>query len=355
MTTPSPNPAPIPGRDPAARPSPTRQSRDAPPLAHLGPQWFVPVMGWAGLALAWHRAQGSFGPAAEAAALACGLVALSAFLVVLGASAVRAARHPRALAEDLAHPVRHAFAAALPVSVILLATLGTALYGGGRVLATAWLAGVAMQACVTAWVVSRWLSGRLQWPAVTPALYVPIVGNLLVPLAGAPLEWPALSWAFFGIGAFCWPVLTAMIVVRQLQQPLPDRLQATWFITIAPPAVAGSAAAALGAPWPAALAALGVAALMAAAAAARVPTISRQAFAMTAWSTAFPLAALASLALRLADEAAPALATPAAVLLAIASVVLVGLSLATVRGLRAGTLLAPEPVATISVAPQGDR
>ncbi len=40
----------------------------------------------------------------------------------------------------------------------------------------------------------------------------------------------------------------------------------------------------------------------------------------------------------------------AAVMLAVASVVIVGLSLATVRGLRAGTLLAPEPVATISVA-----
>jgi tellurite resistance protein len=86
-----------------------------------------------------------------------------------------------------------------------------------------------------------------------------------------------------------------------------------------------------------------------------VPTIARQAFAMTAWATAFPLAALASLGLRAADDAAPAFATPAAVLLAIASVVLVGLSLATVRGLRAGTLLAPEPVATISVAPTDAR
>ncbi len=330
-------------------------SRKAPPLAHLGPQWFVPVMGWAGLAIAWHRAQGSFGPAAQAVALACGLVALSAFLVVLGASAVRAARHPRALAEDLAHPVRHAFVAALPASVLLLASLGTMLYGGRPALAALWLAGVALQAGVTIWLVARWFSGRLQWPAVTPALYVPIVGNLLVPLAGASLEWPALSWAFFGIGAFFWPVVTAMILVRQAQQPLPDRLQASWFVTIAPPAVLGSAAASLDAPLPVALAALGVAAVLAAAALARVPTMLHQAFTMTAWATAFPLAALASLALRVAGDAAPGFATVAAVLLAVASVAIVGLSLATVRGLRAGTLLAPEPVATISVAPSSAR
>ncbi|HWS76670.1 MAG TPA: C4-dicarboxylate ABC transporter [Quisquiliibacterium sp.] len=327
------------------------KSRDAPPLVHLGPQWFAPVMGWSGLALAWHRAEERFGPAAEAVALGCGLVALSAFLVVLAASALRAARHPRALAEDLSHPVRHAFVAALPVSLLLLASLGVALYGPGSALATLWLAGVALQACVTGWVVSRWFSGRLQWPAVTPVLYIPIVGNILVPLAGAPLGWPAMSWFFFAIGAFFWPVVTAMVLVRKVQQPLPDRLQATWFITIAPPAVAGTAAVALGAPEMVLSAALGVAAVFAFASATRVPTIARQQFAMPAWAVSFPLAALTALALRAADTVAPALAMPAVLLLAVTSVVLVGLSLATVKGLRAGTLLAPEPVATISVAP----
>lgn len=327
-----------------------QMSHDAPPLVHFGPQWFVPVMGWAGLGLAWHRAQERFGPAAEGLALACGLVALSVFLVVLAASALRAARHPRALAEDLAHPVRHAYVAALPASMLLLASLGLALYGRGLALEILWLAGVTVQAGVTAWVVSRWLSGRLQWPAVTPVLCVLIVGKLLVPLAGVPLEWPALSWASFGVGLFFWPVLAAMLLVRQVLQPLPDRLQAAWFFTIAPPAVAGAAAVALDAPEPAIPAALGVAAVFAVAAAARVPTIARQAFAMPAWAVSFPLAAVATLALRAADTVAPAMALPAVVLLAVASVVTVGLSLATYRGLRAGTLLAPEPVATIAVA-----
>lgn len=327
------------------------QSHDAPPLAHLGPQWFAPVMGWSGLALAWHRAGDRFGAAADAVALGCGLVALTVFLVVLAASLVRAVRNPRALAEDLAHPVRHAFVAALPVSVLLLATLGVAFYGPGAATVTLWLAGVALQACVTAWVISRWFSGKLAWPAITPVLYIPIVGNILVPLAGAPLGWPAMSWFFFGIGAFFWPVVTAMVLVRKVQQPLPVRLHATWFITIAPPAVAGSAALALGAPEMAALAPLGVAAMFAFASATRVPTIARQQFAMPAWAVSFPLAALTALTLRAAEDAAPALGGIASILLAITSVVLVGLTLATVKGLRAGTLLAPEPVATISVAP----
>ncbi len=115
--------------------------------------------------------------------------------------------------------------------------------------------------------------------------------------------------------------------------------------------MAGSAALALGAPEMAALAPLGVAAVFAFASATRVPTIARQQFAMPAWSVSFPLAALTVLALQLAEGAAPALGNIASILLAVSSVVLVGLTLATVKGLRAGTLLAPEPVATISVAP----
>ena len=325
-------------------------AHDAPPLVHLGPQWFAPVMGWTGLALAWHRAGDRFGPLADTVALSCGLIALSVFLVVLAASLLRAWRHPQALAEDLAHPVRHAFVAALPVSMILLATLGSALYGQSTAVTALWLAGAVLQASVTAWLVSRWFSGGLKWPAVTPVLYIPIVGNLLVPLAGDTLGWPATAWFFFGIGAFFWPVVTAMVLVRKIQQPLPDRLQASWFITIAPPAVAGTGAVALGAPAEVLLAALGVAGIFAVASVTRVPTIARQPFAMPLWAISFPLAALSTLALRAADEVAPALGLPAVMLLALTSVVLVGLSLTTIRGLRAGTLLAPEPVATIAVA-----
>lgn len=320
----------------------------ASPLEHLGPQWFTPVMGWSGLALAWHRAAPSFGDSADIASAACALVALAIFLLVAAASLLRMIRHPAALAGDLAHPVRHAFAAAFPVSIIVLAASAVALAGPRRDIEVLWLAGVTLQAGITLWVVSRWLSGRLQWPGLTPVLYIPVVGNILVPLAGMPLGYPMLSWFFFGIGVFFWPVLTALLLARQVQQPLPDRLQAAWFITIAPPAVGGSAAASLGAGDLAMIAALGVATVFATAAFSRVPTITRSPFAMSAWATAFPLAALTALTLR-ASGSAPALALPGTVLLAVTSVTLGWLTLATVKGLRAGTLLVPEAVPVIPV------
>jgi tellurite resistance protein len=317
------------------------------PLSHLGPQWFAPVMGWGGLGLAWHRAADGFGDAADTVATACALLAAAVFLSVLLASLLRWARHPRALAEDLRHPVRHAFAAALPVSLIILATNAVALLGPQSWMVLPWAAGVLLQSVVLVWVVARWFSGRKQWPGVTPVLYIPVVGNVLVPLAGVPLDYPMVSWFFFGIGMFFWPVLTAMLLVRQILHPMPDRLLPSWFIMIAPPAVGALSAVSLGASPELAMAGLGVAVLSAAAAASRVPGIARQPFAMPFWAMSFPVTALAALLLRLAHPV-PALAIPGIAVLAIASVLILGLTLATLKGLRAGTLLAPEPAVPIA-------
>ena len=320
------------------------------PLYYLGPQWFAPVMGWCGLALAWHSAQDGFGPAARTLTAACGAIAGLVFAAVLVAMVLRAVRNPQALPEDLAHPVRQGFAAAFPVSIILLSTVGVALELPERLTETTWAIGLVAQLAVTTWVISRWMAGKLRWASITPVVYIPIVGNILVPLAGAPLHHEALSWAFFGIGAFFWPVVTAVILARQVQQPMPDRLVPAWFITVAPPSVAGISALALGAPMPVAYAALGVAALMLLAVATRVPTLLKTPFGMPSWAASFPLAAFSALLMRVTAEA-PGLRLPGILMLAVTSLVVLGLTLATVRGLRAGSLLAPEPVAVLAVEP----
>jgi tellurite resistance protein len=319
-------------------------------LYFLGPQWFAPVMGWCGLTLAWHRAGSMLGEPAHRLAQGCGAIAALIFCAVLAGALLRLVRHPGALPEDLAHPVRQGFAAAFPVSFILLGAVAVALdlpAWAGRSL---WGIGLALQLTVTTWLISRWMRGQLPWASLTPVLYIPIVGNILVPLAGVPLGHAELSWAFFGIGAFFWPVVTAMLLVRQAQQPLPDRLAPSWFITVAPPSVAGASGLALGAPAPLAFAALGVASLLLLASATRVPAMLRSGFGMPAWAASFPLAAFAALLLRTAADT-PALQLPGVAMLAVCSLVIAGLTLATMKGLRAGTLLAPEPVATLTVQP----
>jgi len=320
------------------------------PLAHLGPQWFAPVMGWSGLAMAWHRAADRFGETAHLVSMGCALLAAAIFVAVTIATIVRARLHPGALAADFKHPVRHGFVAAFPVSVILISTNALLHDAPLSWAEPAWLFGVCLQFAVTVWVIARWIGGRVQWPSLTPILYIPIIGNVLVPLAGLRLGYPGLSWFFFGIGVFFWPVLTALMLARLAHQPLPQQLLPSWFITIAPPAVAGSAAIGLGMSDTLLPAVLGVAAVFTLACVVRAPAIVRGPFGMPAWAVSFPLAALTALTLRAAPVATAAGAI-GILLLAITSVVLVGLTIATYKGLRNGTLLVGEPAASIQPAP----
>jgi len=201
-------------------------------------------MGLAGLALAWSAAATKMGPAAEWVARGTGGLAALLFLGLLVLFSRRGRLYPEALNADLLHPVRHAYIATITISMILLATLGTTLLGPSIVWASLWLIACVLQLAVTVWVLSRWLrgntSGGFQWPGITPVLIIPVVGNVLVPLAGVPLgqhEWAAVQ---FGIGAFQWPVLMALIFMRIGVHGLwPDRLLPTAFITVAPAALIG--------------------------------------------------------------------------------------------------------------------
>jgi tellurite resistance protein len=208
---------------------------------------------------------------------------------------------------------------------------------------------------VTWWVLARWFrgagAGGLVWASVTPALFIPIVGNVIAPLAGVPLGFAAWSAAQFGIGLLFWPVVLVMLVARIVVQGLwPERLLPTTFILIAPPAVIGLSALQLGAPPALGWMLWGMALFSAAWVATLARRIAAMPFGLPHWGMSFPLAALAALTLRLADadpRMAAVMGLLGIALLAVASLVIAVLTLATVRGLREGSLLVPEPVAAI--------
>lgn len=322
---------------PAAAPS---------PLKFLGPQWFATVMGLSGLALAWTAAVPRMGGAANVTAHVIGALALLAFAALLVLNVLREQRQPEALGEDLRHPVRHAFAAAPTVSLILLATVGAALFGASAFWAALWLLACLLQFGVTVWVLSRWwrgsAAGGFQWPGITPVLIVPVVGNVLAPLAGVALgesEWARVQ---FGVGCFLWPVVVTLIFTRIGVQGLwPERLLPSGFITVAPPAVIGSALLSLEASPAWAQACWGIALFFLLWAAQALRAMLAQPFSVAWWALSFPLAAFAGLTLRLAPTGQP-FAFLAVPMLALATLVIAWLSLQTVRGLLRGTLLVAE-------------
>jgi tellurite resistance protein len=315
------------------------------PLKHLGPGWYAMVMGLAGTSLAWHAAAPALGAGAATAAAAIGVLAALVFVVLVVAGLWRARRHRGAWAEDLAHPVRHVFVAALPISLLLLVTSAVAAGLRGHGLGALWWAGSLAQLGATVWVLSRWWrgpqAGGFQWAGLTPALFIPIVGNVLVPLAGVALGQPQWAAAQFGIGLMFWPVVLALLMVRIAQHGLwPERLLPASFIFIAPPAVVGLSALRFGAPPPVAWALWGMALFSLLWVATLLRRIAHLPFGMAHWGMSFPMAAFTALTLQLAP--AGPLRVPGIALLALTSLLVAGLVLATLRGLLHGTLLVPE-------------
>ena len=320
-------------------------------LKYLMPGWYAIVMGLTGLALAWHRALPLMGEPAGHIAWGVGLLGAAVFGVLAVATLLRGWRHADAWAEDCRHPVRHTFIAAMPISLILLATVAVALRGPSSAALWLWWAGALAQLFVTLWVLARWWRGNgpggLQWASATPALFVPIVGNVLVPLAGVPLGQVEWSAAQFGVGLLFWPLVMVLIVVRIALQGLwPERMLPSAFIVIAPPAVVGASALQFGAPLPVVWALWGMAMFTLLWVATLTRRIAALPFGLPHWGMSFPLTALAALTLRLASPGS-LLAVLGPALLALSSLVILALLAGTLRGLRDGSLLAPEPMASI--------
>jgi tellurite resistance protein len=73
---------------------------------------------------------------------------------------------------------------------------------------------------------------------INPAWFIPVVGNILIPVAGVQHYNPEISWFYFSIGLLFWIVLFTIFMYRMIfHHPLPDKLMPTLAILIAPAAV----------------------------------------------------------------------------------------------------------------------
>jgi tellurite resistance protein len=221
------------------------------PLKFLVPGWFSTVMGTSGLSLAWWRAHPVLGESAIGVARLIGVIAALVFVLLVLASLLRHLRYPRALAEDLQHPLRHAFIATVPVSLLLLAAVGVSLAGqdgpGAALWRGLWWLGSLGQFWATWWVMGRWIApvppgagGQALWPGITPVLLIPVVGNVVAPLGGVLLDIQGWSTGQLAIGMLLWPVVLTLVLVRCFaHSPVPERLQPAWFVLLAPPSLIG--------------------------------------------------------------------------------------------------------------------
>jgi len=205
-------------------------------LQNLPVSWFAMIMGLAGFTLAWRGAETTLdlGFALSPALL---LLAATLFATLLALFAAKAIKYPQSLLAELRHPVKLAFVPTFSIALILLSVVF--LTSSPTVSFWLWTAGTGLHLLLTLYVLSSWIHHeRYDIAHLNPAWFIPVVGNVLVPIAGVSHASPEICWFFFSVGLFFWPVLTAIIFYRLIfHGSLPDRFMPTLFIFIAPPAV----------------------------------------------------------------------------------------------------------------------
>ena len=205
-------------------------------LQHVPVTLFTTVMGLCGFTLALRAGEGALG-LENIASRAAHWLTMVLFAAIALAYLLKILRHPRAVAAEWNHPVKLAFFPAISISLVLMSiAMMVPNPGLARVM---WLMAVPLQLVLTLAVVSGWIGARaFQHGHLSPAWFIPAVGNVIVAIAGAPLGYVEISWFFASTGLIFWLVLLTLVMNRLIfHDPLPERLQPSLVILIAPPAV----------------------------------------------------------------------------------------------------------------------
>lgn len=198
--------------------------------------FFSIVMGLAGFAIAAQRAEEVF---AFPSGVGQGGAWFSAVLFVLLAAAygIKLLRFPEEVVKELNHPIKLSFFPTISIGLILLSVA----FRAEIPILSFWLfaLGAPLQLGFTLFVMSRWISHtHFEVHHSNPSWFIPVVGNILVPIAATSHGQSEIGWFFFSIGVVFWLVLLTIIINRVIfHNPLPDKLAPTFFILIAPPAV----------------------------------------------------------------------------------------------------------------------
>lgn len=215
------------------------QAADKPFLARLSIAMFGMVMGVGGLSNAWAAAARVLGVPLWISQVLL-VAALLAFVGLAVAHLAKLGFCFAAVAEEFAHPVRSSFFPAVSVSMVVL-SIGVRPYALPLAELLWWL-GAAMHFVLAVTLIRRWILHAQDEGVLTPAWFIPVVGNILVPVGGVPLGYVEISWFFFSVGLVFWLSFFTIVLHRVLFVPvMSQRSMPTLFILLAPPSIGLSA------------------------------------------------------------------------------------------------------------------
>jgi len=204
-------------------------------LEYLPVGLFGSTMGLTGLSVAWKLAHTLFAmPLWVSDAIA--VVAVVTFAALFVAYGVKIVSAPDKVLLEFRHPIAGNLFGTFLISILLLPIL---ISPWSLVVARILWAVGALGMVLFAWtIVSRWMSDRQQMAHATPAWIVPVVGMLDVPLALPSLGLPPLPEVMIlsvAVGLFfAVPIFTFIFSRLIFEAPMPDSLQPTLLILVAP-------------------------------------------------------------------------------------------------------------------------
>lgn len=204
-------------------------------LKHFPISYFAVILGFSGLTIATIRAEHIFD--IHGVSLVFGYATAGLYFFFLVIYLAKLIKFPKDVLHELHHPIKISFFPTISISLILLSII---FLGSQKELSKyLLLTGMPMHLFFTLYIISKWIRHeKLEIKHKNPAWFIPVVGNVLVPIPAMAHFHEDLSWFFFSIGFILWIVLFTIFIYRAIfHKPLPDKLLPTFFILIAPPAI----------------------------------------------------------------------------------------------------------------------
>jgi len=198
--------------------------------------FFAVVMGLVGAAIAWQRTESLWGWNSFAGASLLWLSGLT-YLLIFIIYLIKSFLHGSEVKKEFKNITKLSFFPTITISLLLLSIAAMNSYPAFS--QALWFVGTVGHFFFSVAIISIWIRHpSLEINHISPAWFIPVVGNILVPIAGVAYAPAEISWFFFSIGLVFWIALFTILLYRLIfHNPLPERLLPTLFILIAPPAV----------------------------------------------------------------------------------------------------------------------
>ena len=204
-------------------------------LKYFPVMMYTIVMGIGGLTIAYQKATIWLG-VYDIFATILMYITMVLFILISITYIVKYWKYKAIVENEFSHPIRINFFATISISMLMLVII----YKESHPIISEmfWYPGVLLHFYLTMYTISFWINHNQELKHSSPAWFIPIVGNVLVPIAGVDFVDNEILMYFFSVGIFFWFILFSIIFNRIIfHNQFALKFIPTLFILIAPPAI----------------------------------------------------------------------------------------------------------------------